>query len=176
MPFIWAAHPLLAIEPGDSFQLPEGTRITSTGSVGLELATNLTEAVWPIVPLLSGDSLNLSRAPEPSARYAIKLFAESVPGGAIEIASRDQTEVLRLSFETRETPHFGLWLNYGAWSGANTPPYFNAGVEPTSFPHDDLSVAARNQSRALAPGTTSHWRLAVSVEGPNHTSSIKTGP
>jgi galactose mutarotase-like enzyme len=166
MPFIWAAHPLLAIEPGDSFRMPEGTRISTTGNVGLELATNVTELTWPTVPLLFGDSLNLSRAPETSARYAIKLFAESAPGGAIKIANRDQTEVLCISSQSRQALHVGLWLNYGAWSGANTPPYYNAGVEPTNFPHDDLSVAARSQSSMLAPGATCHWRLVVSIEGP----------
>jgi galactose mutarotase-like enzyme len=168
MPFIWAAHPLLAIEPGDSFRMPAGTRISTTGNVGLELATNLPELTWPIVPLTSGDSLNLSRAPEMSARYAIKLFAESVPGGAIEIANRDQTEALCISFVSHQALHVGLWLNYGAWSGANSPPYYNAGVEPTNFPHDDLNVAARSQSSILAPGAACHWRLVVSIEGPKH--------
>ena len=47
--------------------------------------------------------------------------------------------------------HIGLWLNYGAWSGANTPPYYNAGVEPTGFPHDDLNASARGQNSQLPP-------------------------
>jgi Aldose 1-epimerase len=163
MPFIWAAHPLLAIEPGDSFLLPEGTRISTTGNVGLKLATNVTEFAWPILPLVSGDLLNLSCAPEPSARFAIKLFAENVPGGAIKIANGDETEVLCLSLELPHEMHIGLWLNYGAWSGADTPPYYNAGVEPTIFPHDDLNVAALEQAAQLPPGSTLRWVVAVSV-------------
>ena len=80
--------------------------------------------------------------------------------------NRDQTEVLHISLEMNEAPHIGLWFNYGAWSGANTPPYFNAGVEPTNFPHDDLSVAPRNPGSTLVPSATSYWRLLVSVESP----------
>jgi hypothetical protein len=167
MAFIWAAHPLLAIEPGDSFCLPEGTRVRYTGIVGLELPTNLTEFAWPILPLASGDSLDLSRAPQPSTRFAIKLFAENVQGNAIRVANRDQTEVVRLHLEQTHATHIGLWLNYEAWSGANTPPYYNAGVEPTNFPHDDLSVAARDRSSELAPGASCDWELSVSIEDSN---------
>lgn len=163
MPFIWAAHPLLAIEPGDSFHMTEGTRISSTGNIGLELPANVTEFAWPMLSLASGDSLNLSRAPETSARFAIKLFAEDVPGGAIKIANRDQTEIVRFSSVLIEAMHIGLWLNYGAWSGANTPPYYNAGVEPTSSPHDDLNASARGQNSQLPPGATRHWKLSVSI-------------
>jgi galactose mutarotase-like enzyme len=164
MPFIWAAHPLLAIEPGDSFCIPEGTRLSSTGTIGLELATNVTEFAWPILPLASGDALDISHAPEPSARFAIKLFAENVPNGAIEIANHDQAEVLRLSLESLMSLHVGLWLNYGAWSGANTRPYYNAGVEPTNFPHDDLNAAVHSHNSALAPGSIRRWEFSISIK------------
>jgi hypothetical protein len=116
-----------------------------------------------MVPLASGESLDVSRVPEPSACFAIKLFAENVAHGAIEIASRDPNEVLRLSSEPDHVPHIGLWLNFGAWSGANTAPYYNAGIEPTTYPHDDLSVAAREPAAQLAPGATRHWTLTASL-------------
>jgi hypothetical protein len=163
MPFIWAAHPLLAIEPGDSFFIPDGTRVSSTGNIGLELPANMTEFEWPMLPLASGNSLNLSRAPEPSARFAIKLFAENVPAGEIKIANRDQTEFLHLAFELPHAMHIGLWLNFGAWSGAKTTPYYNAGVEPTNFPHDYLNIAARDRISELAPSATCRWEFSVSL-------------
>ncbi|MCC7086407.1 MAG: DUF5107 domain-containing protein [Pirellulales bacterium] len=164
MPMIWAAHPLLAIEPGDSFCLPEGTRVSYTGTIGLELPPNLTEFAWPNLPLATGGSLDLSRAPQPSARVAIKLFVENVQGNAIGIVSRDQTEVLRLHLEQTHATHIGLWLNYNAWSGANTPPYYNAGIEPTNFPHDDLRIATEMRSSELAPGAFCDWELSVSFD------------
>jgi galactose mutarotase-like enzyme len=167
MPFIWAAHPVLAIEPGDSFLMPAGTRLTSTGNVGLKLAANVTEFAWPILPLASGELLDLTRAPELSSRYAVKLFAENVEGGAIMIANRDESEFLCLSFEPIPALHFGLWLNYGAWSGANTGSYYNAGIEPTNFPYDDLNVVVREQTAQLLPGSTESWTVTVSVNRGN---------
>jgi galactose mutarotase-like enzyme len=163
LPFLWAAHPLLAIEPGDLIRLPVGTRMSTTGSVGLKLATDAAAFAWPMVRLASGESLDVSRAPERSTCFAIKLFAENVPRGTIEIASREPKEVLRLSSEADHASHIGLWLNFGAWSGAKTAPYYNAGIEPTTFPHDDLSVGAREPTTQLAPGATRHWALTVSL-------------
>jgi galactose mutarotase-like enzyme len=166
LPFIWAAHPLLAIEPGDLIRLPVGTHISATASVGLKLAAN-PNALWPRVPLASGESLDVSRMPESSESFAIKLFAENVAHGAIEVASRDRKEVLRLSTGDDHPSHIGLWLNFGAWSGANTAPYYNAGIEPTTYPHDDLKVAAPEPTAQLAPGATRHWTLTVSL-GDSH--------
>lgn len=169
MPFIWAAHPLLAIEPGDSFQIPEGTRISSTGYRGLELAESVTEFAWPRLPLAFGEWLDISRAPEPSAGFAIKLFAHNVRDRTIEIANRERNEVFRLSVDANHPAHFGLWLNFGAWSGANTQPYFNVGIEPTNFPHDDLNAAADDQTAQLAAGATRQWVVTVSIREPNGT-------
>jgi hypothetical protein len=163
LPFIWAAHPLLAIEPGDLIRLPVGTLMSTTGSIGLKLAADAAAFAWPMVPLASGESLDLSRAPDPSACFAIKVFVENVAHGAIEVASRDQKEILRFSPETHHASHIGLWLNFGAWSGGNTAPYYNAGIEPATFPHDDLNVAAREPTAQLAPGATRRWTLTVSL-------------
>jgi galactose mutarotase-like enzyme len=163
LPFIWAAHPLLAIEPGELIRLPAGTRTSLTYSVGLKLAAETTAFAWPMIPLASGESLDISRVPDKSACYAVKLFAENVADGAIEIVNRNQTEVLRLSSEASHASHIGLWLNYGAWSGANTAPYYNAGIEPATFPADDLNVAASHKTMAqLAPGSTRQWAFTVS--------------
>ena len=78
-------------------------------------------------------------------------------------ANREQTEILRLSSESLLVRHVGLWLNFRAWTGAATPPYYNAGVEPTTFPHDDLKVAAREHGAQVPPGATLRWDLTVSV-------------
>jgi galactose mutarotase-like enzyme len=163
LPFIWAAHPLLAIEPGELICLPTGTRLRLTCNIGLKLAADATVLAWPMIPLASGDSLDISRVGDQSECYAVKLFAENVADGAIEIVNRNRTEVLRLSSETNRASHIGLWLNYGAWSGANGAPYYNAGIEPTTFPADDLNVATSHKTMAqLAPGSTRQWAFTVS--------------
>jgi galactose mutarotase-like enzyme len=164
MPFIWAAHPLLAIEPGELICLPAGTRASLTYNVGLKVTPNATVFAWPTIQLASGDSLDISCVGDQSESYAVKLFAENVADGAIEIVNRSQTEALRFSSETNRASHFGLWLNYGAWSGANGAPYYNAGIEPTTFPVDDLNVAVSHKAMAqLAPGSTRQWAFTISL-------------
>ena len=37
LPYLWAAHPLLSVHPGDTIRLPAGARISATGSVGLDM-------------------------------------------------------------------------------------------------------------------------------------------
>jgi galactose mutarotase-like enzyme len=164
LPYIWAAHPLVAIIPGDSIRLPAGTHMSSTGRVGLEFAAGATSFIWPTERLASGDVLDLSRVPERTAGFAVKLFAKNLSPGRIEIVDRSQSDFLRLSFAASELPHVGLWLNYGGWSGAGTEPYYNVGIEPTTSPHDDLSVVAHeNTALQLPPGETRSWQLTVTL-------------
>jgi galactose mutarotase-like enzyme len=176
LPYIWAAHPLLVIEPGDSIRLPSGTRMTSTGKVGLEFAAGAASFTWPTVRLASGRMLDLSRIPQRDARFAVKLFAESVSPGGIEIVDNGHRDSVRLAMADVHVPHIGLWLNYGAWSGANAEPYFNIGVEPTTSPHDNLSVAIRRGAHLqLLKGESRCWQLAVTVGTPlNH--NLSAGP
>jgi hypothetical protein len=165
LPYIWAAHPLLAIEPGDLIRLPNGTQMTSTGKVGFEFASDATSFAWPTARLASGQILDLSRIPERDARFALKLFADNVSPGGIEIVDSGGRDSVRLFSAGDLVPHIGLWLNYGAWSGASTEPYFNIGVEPTTSPHDDLSVAVRHrQNVQLLQGEIHRWQLTVIVE------------
>jgi galactose mutarotase-like enzyme len=164
LPYIWAAHPLLAIEPGDSICLPNGTRVSSTGRVGLEFAPDTETFSWPTVRLSSGKSLDLSRIPNRDAHFAVKLFAENVSAEGVEIVDKSQRESVCFSLTRPHVRHVGLWLNYGAWSGAGTEPYFNIGFEPTTSPHDDLNVAIQHHAALqLLRGETHRWQIEVAV-------------
>lgn len=163
LPYLWAAHPLLAIEPGDSIRLPAGTRITLIGCFGVECAAG-TVSSWPTIRLASGEMLDLSRVPESTRGFAVKLFAHKVSLGSVGVVERSQAEFIRLSFDPIELPHVGLWLNYGGWSGAGTEPYFNAGIEPTTSPHDDLNVIVAQETAMHLPASQRRrWQLTVKV-------------
>jgi hypothetical protein len=158
---------LLAIEPNDLICLPAGTRLRLTCNVGLQIAADTTMIAWPTLPLASGESLDISLVGDRSEPYALKLFAENVPHGEIEIVNRGRTEALCLSSKTNRVSQIGLWLNYGAWSGASAAPYYNAGIEPTTFPADDLNVAASHATAAqLAPSSNQQWAFSVSFRRP----------
>jgi hypothetical protein len=157
-PYIWAAHPLIAIRPGDIWSLPEGTRMQLGLALDINAALTDTEFRWPYLPLISGENVDLRVVPRAVAAYALKLFALETPAMCLQ---SDNVERLTLSLENSKS-NFALWLNYGGWSGADCPPYFNAGFEPTNVAYDSLADAARNgQAAVLSPGETHQWRLVV---------------
>jgi galactose mutarotase-like enzyme len=164
MPFIWAAHPLVAIEPGDSVHLPIGTRMTSTARLNMELAPERDSFTWPSATLADGKQIDLSQVPDANAGYAVKLFAENVQLGSVEVGHARSGERLRFKFDPAEISNVGIWMNFGAWSGANTSPYFNVGIEPTSCSSDNLERAFLcGQASMLQPGETRRWRLSVQL-------------
>jgi hypothetical protein len=157
-PYIWAAHPLISIRPGDVWSLSEGTRMRLGLALGVNVAPTETEFRWPHLPLISGENVDLRVVPSIHAAYALKLFALEAPAMCLQ---SDNVERLTFSLENSES-NFALWLNYGGWSGADCPPYFNAGFEPTNVANDSLADAARDGHAAvLSPGETHQWRLVV---------------
>ena len=164
LPYLWAAHPLIAIEPGNEILIPENTLMSSTGVMNLELTENRPTFRWPNLPLNKGKSLNLSRVPEQDANFAIKLFAEDVFPRRVGIFDHAIQECLSVTF-SESIPHCGLWLNYGACTGADTQPYFNLGMEPTNLPGDDLALVSHlNTAQPLANRETHEWSIRVRVE------------
>lgn len=157
-PYIWAAHPLIAIRPGDVWSLPEGTRVRLGPALGIETAPSNREFNWPYLPLVSDENVDLRVVPDAIAAYALKLFALDLPTMSLHGADDER---LALSLESYAS-NFALWLNYGGWSGADIPPYYNAGFEPTNVAYDSLADAAHHSHAAvLAPGETHQWRLVV---------------
>lgn len=162
LPYLWAAHPLIAIQPGDELHLPVGSRMRSTGSVNLDLATDAFESGWPMLRQATGERIDMSRVPDPSRPFAVKLFVEATQAAIVSTSHAERLEI------TCSPPvqYIGLWLNYGAWSGAKTQPYFNLGIEPTTSPGDDL--ATLNESgcaQAIPPGATHAMSINVCLHG-----------
>jgi galactose mutarotase-like enzyme len=164
LPYLWAAHPILSVNPGDRIQLMPGLPVESTASVGIELAPEAVPFAWPTAQLIDGTTVDFSQVAPRSARTAIKLFAANQANNRIEIVDSTREERLSIVFDPAEVSHTGLWLNYGAWSGTNTEPCFNAVIEPTTAPHDSLlDAVVRNQAGTLS-ATTRTWQLQLSVQ------------
>ena len=164
LPYIWAAHPLIAVAPGMTIGLPRGVRTTAATTMGFELANRATQFEWPLAEAADGQMIDFSRVPGRGAGIAAKLFTDRLTQGLLQLISERGDEALRISFDANDVPYMGLWLNYGAWSGANTTPYFNCGVEPTTSPCDRLNMAIRrNQASPLPAGATRRWKLAVAL-------------
>jgi hypothetical protein len=133
--FVWCLHPLLAIEPGMTIELPEATPIR--------------------VPDPHGRDFRAS---------ATKRFAGPLARGDLALRTADGREALRLAFDPSRVPFVGLWQNYRGWSGAGGEPYFNLGLEPSIGDSDGLEDAMRRGTAArLAPGGRREWRIALEL-------------
>jgi len=163
LPYIWAAHPLIAIEPGMRIELPADARARCTAAVGLDALVLDRGFDWPNAPLTNDDSLRLDVVPERAeAGYAVKLFTESRANPWVAVHDPANDARLRLTVQSDRRHHIGLWLNYGGWSGGGSPPYFNVGVEPTTTPGERLddSITAGGAAMVRA-GATRHWSVQV---------------
>ena len=162
VPYLWCAHPLIALEPGMRIELPQGTTMRIDGGVGVAAGTSF---AWPHAPGLPA----LDRVPDPGqagfAPFAGKMFTAQNAVDTVAIATADGSEKLRLSWDRQSAPHLGLWLNCRGWSGCGSAPYFNLGVEPATAPFDALSAAVQDGSgRLFAPGASAAWSLTVTLE------------
>jgi galactose mutarotase-like enzyme len=164
MPFIWAAHLLLAIEPGDLVHLPTGTRVTSTAHLNVNLMPNRDSFDWPLATLADGKQIDFSLIPGADAGYAVKLFAENLALGSVEVEHSESAERLEFAFDPAVTPYIGMWMNFAAWSGADTLPYFNIGIEPTSCNSDNLERAYLcGQAPMLEANESRRWKLSIQL-------------
>lgn len=155
IPWMWCVHPLIAIEPGMRIELPPGTPMRTTGGVGIEPGLSMG---WPQAPGLP----SLDVIPPISAGYAVKMFTTTNEIEKVRIIANDGQ--LQLCWDRNEIPFLGLWLNYGAWSGCGSPPYFNLGLEPSTAPFDSLAEALQEKAaRILEPGEVCGWSLRCLV-------------
>lgn len=163
LPYTWAAHPLLNIEPGMRINLPPGVEACITGWFGKNSPQIAKPFAWPLVPDARGEPLDLSCIPDPTG-IALMLFTQPLEPGWVEVTTADGRESLRFDF-TDSPPHrIGMWLNYGGWSGSGSTPYFNAGIEPATSPCDTLADAIAADIAAVVPASGSQqWTVTTTL-------------
>lgn len=148
LPFVYASHPLFALEPGSTITLPAGTELQVTSAVGDSPHQSGDIITWPDGFTLTADT----------PAHALKLFSRA---GAVDrfTLSHPSGEFLELSWDATALPHLGIWLNHKAWTGCDSPPYINVGIEPTTRPADTPDWEEDNPD---AP-TKLSWRIEVEL-------------
>lgn len=146
MPFIWCAHPLLAIEPGMRLSLPAGARF------------NRWAAHPPELTELSFDPL-----PGPAIAAALKVWSDPVAEGRAAVIAADGA--LAMTWDPALLPQVAVWANLGAWAADGGEPYYNLGLEPCIGAQDSLydAVTTHGLYASLPPGGARTWWLEVEL-------------
>jgi galactose mutarotase-like enzyme len=160
-PYLWAAHPLFAIQPGMRLKLPGVSRARIGAVLGRHDLAPGNSVTWP---LDNGAGFVI---PERGG-WAMLLFMESAPDGLARLSDPTRGEALELHWDAAEIPYLSLWLNLGGWSPAGEP-YVNLGIEPCLAIPTQLNDAAAIPGMApiLPPSGERAWRLTVTVREAN---------
>ena len=162
-PWLWCAHPLLAVEHGMRIGLCAGQEMLLPGDErGVEASTR----GWPELCAANGELIDLEGVYANEDRpegFCQKVFVRST--GQASIYAPDGSERLEFSFDDAELPWIGLWINNLGWCGNGSEPYLNLGIEPATSPHDHLTDAVEaGEARWLEPGQASSWALSISLQ------------
>ena len=160
-PFLWSAHPILAVEPGNRLVVPLRD-MTVYSSVDDRWGRLGTPQSFPRLVDKDERARDVSTLPEPGADMAVKLFGRSPVQGFVAVQDPDRRCELRMQFDPAEITHLGLWLNFGGWAGApGARPYYNLGLEPCIGAQDDLAVAYHHfkEHGTLPPNGRQTWQL-----------------
>jgi galactose mutarotase-like enzyme len=161
LPFLYAFHPLLAIDAGDRILLPpeissvrvESSRSNRLGRPGSSIG-------WP-TPQGADASLDLSRTERISAASADMLYTGQLHSGWCGLYRAQSGQGMILRFDPHLLPYLGLWLCYGGWpDDATCPRQYAVAFEPTVAPWGTLSAAWKNHQ---APILAAHASFAFSI-------------
>lgn len=151
--WLWAWHPLFALEDGDHVELPEKQCPFHVGSSqGVEPIPGDCFP-WPgIAQGLALDHLSLNS----DASY-LKGFLGALNRGRICIGNERLQAFLKIDWDTDRLPYLGFWLSRGGYLG-----FHQFALEPTNAPTDSLADAAGPQT-VLAPRQSVGWSLMISL-------------
>ena len=168
--WMWAAHPLFAVEAGDRIVLSDAFRSLHLGSsAGGRLAAKRSIVGWPIAELSSGGETDLSLVLAPDSGVGDKLFTRGIRSrrrwdGWCELRRPSAGVEIRVSFfDPVPVNYLGLWLCYGGWPEREGPKQMCVAVEPTTAPRDSLAAEAWQWRRSLQPGASHAWNMHVDI-------------
>jgi len=157
-PWMWCAHPLIAIENDMQIKVGNGQQIRCEAVNGNQ--------VWPVLSQDDGTQIDLAGIFESATgpgSYCEKVFVRSLKSAGISTGAGDES--ISIEYDERELPWLGLWINKRAWSGCDSEPYLNLGLEPGTAPFDFLTDAvSEGAAETLEPGDSRSWALVVNLE------------
>ena len=162
-PWLWCAHPLIAVEYGMHIGLQEGQAIYLNPASAADADRVNGGQFWPMLRSPDGRSTNLAvifKEPTNPESFSTKVFVRF--RNKVCVSTPEDVESFSIEYDERDLPWLGLWINKKAWSGCGSEPYLNLGVEPATAPHDTLAEAVSlGCADYLQPGESRSWTLGV---------------
>ena len=168
--FLYAWHPLFAVQCGDRVVLPmEVNEMSLRYSRNDRLEPQGSNLSWPLAQTSMGDLVDLSVAPNADAGSAEMLYTQRLRAGRCGLYRAAARQGVVVSFDPELLPYLGLWLCYGGWpDNAVQPKQVAVALEPTMAPCGTLAEAeAAGLTAELTPGKQSTWSISVELSAPN---------
>jgi len=154
--WLWAWHPLFALEPGDRLELsPEVQELRiECGSPGTVLRGDRWK--WPEArPGIRLDEFSLG-----DGDAFLKAFAGPFQNPRARILNPKTGASLEVIWDATSLPYLGLWITRGGYQG-----WHHVALEPTNLPADSLADASRETcASTLAPGASTSWWLEIQIQ------------
>lgn len=165
--FLYACHPLFAVDPGDLVLLPSDVEsLRLDYSRGGRLGCRGTSIQWPRPKAMPGT--DLSRVGAAADRTAEMFYTERLQDGRCGVYRCGPQQGLTVDFDTARLPYLGVWLCYGGWPDeGDRPLQYAVALEPTLAPRNTLAEARRaGSARKLEPGERYTWSIGFQVSRP----------
>lgn len=169
VPFLYALHPLLAIDPEDRILLPpEVTNVRIDSSRGQRLGNSGTVIAWP-KPHGPISDLDLSRTEAVTASTAEMLYTGPLQSGWCGLYRARSGNGIVVRFNARTLPYLGLWFCYGGWpEDPHQPRQYAVAFEPTVAPWGTLTGASeKGEAPVLAGHASFSFAIAIERIGPS---------
>ena len=160
--FLYAFHPLFAVEPGDRIILPAEVRdLELYYSRGQRLAT-AGRVSWP----LTADGRRLDIVQGADAGSAEMFYTARLRDSQCGLVRKAAGARIDLQFSVDLLAYLGVWICYGGWpEDSSYPAQYAVALEPTTAPCNSLREAQDSETAMeLEPGSCLNWEIGITVQ------------
>jgi len=166
-PFLYACHPLFAVDAGDRVLLP-----SEISSVRLHFSRNDRiglpgeQVLWPLT-VSSREEIAINGVGDISDGTAEMLYVTSLQRGICALYRSQRNQAVVMRFTPKSLPFLGLWICSGGWPEQEGVRKQHAvALEPTVAPLGSLAEAvAANIAPILQPGAEYKFSIEVEILG-----------
>lgn len=160
--FLYACHPLFAVDPGDTVILPDCVqtlRLDYSRHSRLGFAGD--NVRWPE----ANSGVQLDHVLAADAGTADMLYTGRLSIGECAIQRKATGQMMRVLFPVETLPYLGVWLCYGGWPDDTTEhSQYAVALEPTTAPWNTLAQAQTERAATtLIPGGTYEFEITFQV-------------